>query len=784
MSFLFKLLIASSAILISGLVGYVWIRNRRKSMLEKLRSKLFMVTLPSSKNDEKDLEKELGLMEQFFSSILSFNKPIIFEAAVPHVGEQIHFYVSVPHEFSEALRRQINSIWSDALVEEIDDYNIFNNHGETIGGYVKQADPQVLPIRTYKEIGSDTFQGILGGLSKVDEIGEGASIQLIIKPALSEDKKSFSSVLKSLKKGESIKSATSTDLGNDFRKAISGQQADSENKAQENRVDETELKAVEKKLSKTLIRTNIRVMVSAHNKIKAEEIFNSITAGFSQFGSSDRNNLKVVKPRSIKNFSHEFSFRGFNNKQNIILNTEELTSIFHFPNSFTETPKVKNLKSRQLPPPTDLPKSGLLVGESVYRGENKKVYLADNDRRRHLYLIGQTGTGKSNLLLNMMHQDLNSSRGFAVLDPHGDLVEDILGLVPESRRDDVIVFDPSALNTPLGLNMIEFNPNKPEQKTFIVNEMVEIFDKLYDLKSTGGPMFEQYMRNALLLLMEDFKNEPSTLMEVPRLFTDADYRKRKLSRITNPTVIDFWEKEAEKAGGDAALSNITPYITSKFNNFIANDYMRSIIGQTYSSFNFREIMDEGKILLIDLSKGKIGETNSNLLGMIMVGKMLMAALSREDVDQDQRRDFNLYIDEFQNFTTDSIATILSEARKYKLNLVIAHQFIAQLKDNIRDAVFGNVGSKIAFRVGTPDAESLIKEFEPKLAVEDLVNIDNYNAYVRLLINGVTTPPFNIRTLRADAPDSLKANNIKDLSISKYGRNREEVEKDILKRLRQ
>ncbi|MEK7077288.1 MAG: TraM recognition domain-containing protein, partial [Patescibacteria group bacterium] len=391
---------------------------------------------------------------------------------------------------------------------------------------------------------------------------------------------------------------------------------------------------------------------------------------------------------------------------------------------------------------------------------------------------------KSTLLGNMIIDDIKRGKGVAVIDPHGDLAEGALGYVPPERMNDVIYFEPADLWKPLGLNMIDYNFDKPEEKTFIVNEMQSIFNKLF-VAETMGPMFEQYMRNALLLLMEDMPNEPATLIEVPRIFTDTEYRKRKLSRIHNPVVIDFWEKEAIKAGGEASLANMTPYITSKFNNFIANDYMRSIIGQPKSAFNFREVMDSGKILLINLSKGRIGDINAGLLGMIFTGKLLMAALSRVDIpDVNQRRDFNLYIDEFQNFTTDSIATILSEARKYRLNLTIAHQFIAQLDEKIRDAVFGNVGSQIIFRIGVQDAEFLVKQFEPIFSQNDLISIDNFNAYAKILVNGETTKPFNVKTLPMAAGDPDTAHRLKEQSREKYGADRKEVEEQIFKRLRE
>ena len=441
------------------------------------------------------------------------------------------------------------------------------------------------------------------------------------------------------------------------------------------------------------------------------------------------------------------------------------------------------MKSREAPPPADLSKEGVLIGQSIFRGDIREIRIADDDRRRHVYMIGQTGTGKSNLLINMVVSDIRNGKGVAVIDPHGDLVEDILGLVPKDRYQDIIVFDPGDIDNPVGLNMLEYDFRRPEEKTFIVNELLNIFDKLYDLKTTGGPMFEQYMRNALLLLMEDAVNEPATLMEVPRIFSDTAFRNRKLARIKNPVVLDFWEKEAIKAGGEASLQNITPYVTSKFNNFTSNDYVRPIIGQTKSAFNFREAMDSGKILLINLSKGRVGDVNANLLGMIVIGKILMAALGRVDIEQEKRRDFYLYIDEFQNFATDSIAVILSEARKYRLDLTLGHQFIAQLPDKIRDAVFGNVGSLISFRIGSKDAEFLVKQFEPVFKEQDLINIDNYKAYVKLLINGETARPFNMRTIKAELGDQILAKDLKDFSRGRYGQKRETVEQEIYGRLR-
>jgi hypothetical protein len=380
----------------------------------------------------------------------------------------------------------------------------------------------------------------------------------------------------------------------------------------------------------------------------------------------------------------------------------------------------------------------------------------------------------------MAKQDAREGRGFCFIDPHGDAIEDILTAIPKERAEDVIVFDPSDVERPFGLNMLEYDETRPEQKTFVINEVLGIFDQLYDLKATGGPMFEQYMRNAMLLIMDD-PASGSTLMEISKVLADEDFRRMKISRCKNQIVVDFWTKEAEKAGGEAALANMVPYITSKLTTFISNDMMRPIIAQQHSTIDMREIMDSKKILLINLSKGKIGEINARLLGMVMVGKILMAGLSRVDTPEEQRVDFYLYLDEFQNVTTNSIAQILSEARKYKLVLILAHQFIAQLKEEISKAVFGNVGSMVAFRVGPEDAEFLEKQFAPVFSANDLVNVDNYNCFARVLVNNVLTKPFNMATYPPTKGNQEVANAIKELSRLKYGRDRHLVNKEIMER---
>jgi hypothetical protein len=382
----------------------------------------------------------------------------------------------------------------------------------------------------------------------------------------------------------------------------------------------------------------------------------------------------------------------------------------------------------------------------------------------------------------MAKKDAISGKGFCFIDPHGDAIEDILTAIPKERAEDVIIFDPADVERPIGINMLEFDPAHPEQKTFIINEMIGIFDQLYDLKATGGPMFEQYMRNAMLLIMEH-PESGSTLMEISKVLSDEDFRRFKLDHCTNPIVRDFWLKEAEKAGGEAALANMVPYITSKLTAFISNDIMRPIIAQQKSALNFREIMDGGKILLINLSKGKIGEINARLLGMVIVGRLLMAALSRVDMVESERKDFYLYLDEFQNVTTNSVAQILSEARKYRLCLILAHQFIAQLKEEISKAVFGNVGSMVAFRVGPEDGEFLEKQFSPIFSANDLMNVDNYHCFARILMNGELTKPFNMKTYAPTKGNQEIANALKELSRFRFGRDAAMVNREIMDRVK-
>ena len=775
--------------LIISLLVFIFLfnkRNKSEALRESLEFVLFSVKM--TKDSVEDVQKSgkqekdwIKLMEDFYSSLTSFNKDSIFgiepwiALEIGKIKEQIFFYVAAPKRFEGFIEKEIYSIYPNAQIEKSKDYNIFSPTENISCGYLKTTKPFYLPIKTYNYIETDPLSSITNVLTKLNE-NEEAAIQVVIKKGNSDWHTRAKMIIDEVAQGKGFQQAIGA---TNFLSALKSKE---ENKNIQPKVDEMLLKMLEEKISKDSFEANIRLIVSIEDKKRCEDVFIQMANSFEQFNSPKTNNFRLVmlKGKSANDLIYQYSFRLFDSVQKNILNTEELTSVFHFPTPLTSTPNIKGVKAKNSVPPSDLPREGLLLGYNEYREEKKDIRMKNDDRRRHAYVIGQTGTGKSALLSNMVLQDINNGEGIGLLDPHGDLVDDILSKLPNERIKDVVLFDPTSLERSVGLNMLEYDKRFPEQKTFIVNELMNIFDKLYDLKQTGGPMFEQYARNALMLLMDD-PNEVYTLMEVPKVMSDAEFRHRLLAKCNNILVKEFWEKQAEQAGGEAALNNMVPYITSKFDTFISNDYMRPIIGQTKSSFNFREILDEKKIFLVNLSKGKLGEINSSLLGLIITSKLSIAAFSRADTQESERKDFFLYIDEFQNFATNSISQILSEARKYRLSLIISHQFIGQLPDLIRDSVFGNVGTIISFRVGAEDAQFLEKEFAPIFNAQDLINIDNFNFYVKMMMNGQISKPFNVKTYPPTKGDFERVKDIKEYYALTYARGREFIDQEIKQR---
>lgn len=800
---------------VAALIGVLFFfrEHLRKSGLISRSLNLILLLVrfsPVEKKEDLSVEQvrqKIALMEQFYANLHAvhdswwktalYGKPsFAMELTIPSVGEEISFYVAVPRRFARSVEKIIQGIFSEAHIEESRDYNIFSPKGKTAACRAILKKNNFYPIKTYQKLEGDPMKELTNVFTKLAKNGEGASIQIVARPAgdkwqavlkqsarrLYEGKKEKDIFAKSVKAIEGLTSSSKSREDTERKKQERREKEEKERRLTP--LEEEIVKGLEAKASKLLFEANVRLVASAATEERAHDILRGLELVFSQFTDPNLNSFRTeeVSGRSFKNLIFNFAFRNFNDRRKSILSTEELTSIFHFPNVLTETPKLKILKAREAPPPANLPEDGLLLGYNLFRGEEAEIRMLDDDRRRHLYVIGQTGTGKTAFLKNLVLQDISDGKGVCFIDPHGDTAEEILGLIPRHRAQDVIYFNPGDIEKPLGLNMLEYDPNFPEDKTKIVNELFGIFQKLYGaIPESMGPMFEQYFRNATMLVMED-PASGNTLLEISRVMADKSFRDLKISRAKNIIVKNFWTQIAEKAGGEGELRNMVPYITSKFDVFLANEIMRPIIAQEKSAFNFREVMDNGKILLINLSKGRLGDINSALIGLIIVGKLTIAALSRSDIPElEKRRDFHLYIDEFQNVTTDSIATILSEARKYRLNLIMAHQFIKQLQENIKNAVFGNVGSMASFRIGSDDGEFMEKQFSPVFKSQDLLNIDNYNCYVKLLIRGQTSPPFSMRTYPPEKGDRESAQIIKEISRTKYGRSREEVEEEIIKK---
>jgi len=797
--YLFFLLFA--VLILGGAALFLIFKLKKAGRLSRaLDLILYEITQPQekTKDSEKKFQEIISAMEQFYAGMSSiresgwrawFSGPVCFslELALPAIGEETTFFAAVPRRQARFFEKQVESFFPRAKLEiKKDDYNIFNPKGKSAGGYFKLKENAVLPIRTYSRLDADPLEVILNAFSKMKIEGEGAALQIILTPDSGFFIKKAGKISKKYKEtGFLSEPFVKNFLGIivDAVDTLFSNSKRSSEKKEPASFNEEKTKLLEEKSSRMVFKVNIRLAASAADQEEAERILKDLAGAFAQFSEPQGNEFDFViqKRKAKEKLFYRFIVRMFDDKQALYLNTSELTGLYHFPIGFVSAPKLKYLKAKDAPAPANLPQNGILFGKNVYRGEETEVRMARDDRRRHLYIIGQTGTGKSYFMQNLARQDIEAGEGICVIDPHGDIIEKILGWIPKERAEDVIIFNPGNVARPMGLNILEYDSAHPEQKTLIVDELMEIFNKLFAGSPEGlGPVFQQYFRNAAMLVMED-PASGNTLLEIGRVLAEKDFRDYKISRSKNPVINSFWREQAEKAGGEASLANMVPYITSKIDNFLTNEFMRPIIMQEHSAINFRKIMDEGKILLVNLSKGKLGDLNAHLLGLIIVGRLSMAALSRGDLPEEKRRDFYLYIDEFQNVTTKSIAVILAEARKYRLILTMVHQYIAQLDETIKNAVFGNVGSLISFRIGPDDAEFMEKQFAPVFAAQDLINIENRNAYVKLLINGQTSRSFNMKTASVPDLNTTIAEAIKELSALKYGRPREEVETEIMKK---
>lgn len=739
------------------------------------------------------IEQLLSSSEQLYSGLLTLITPqdgFSLEIAVPEGTEEATLFVAVPREKQHLAERLISSVFPNARIEESrGDYNIFNVHGVHAGAYATLTKHPAYPIKTAEQFEHDPMNVLLASFAKIAKHGEGAAIQILVSTEGDRYNTHYKKILRTFEKGKSAGEALKTpetmlgDFAHDLVKNMFSSEESESKDSLKQVVDQVSIEEVGRKIKTRIVPTVIRVVASSKDAARTDDILNNLIAPFSQFENARGNSLqfKKISNWSLSSFLHEFTFRLYNADYAMPLNLSELSTMMHLTaERVTTSRELKKSRGKQAPAPVDTPEDGIVLGVNRYGAEETEVRFGDDDRLRHCYVIGQTGTGKTGLLKSMIIQDMQNGEGVSFIDPHGNDIQDILAAVPPERIQDVIYFDPAYSDRPMGLNMLEYDVTKPEMKTFVIDEVYNIFRKLYsDVPEAFGPMFEQYYRNCVQLVVED-PSSGSTFLEVPRVLSDEEFRHMKIARCKNPVVVNFWTKIAEAAGGEASLENIVPYISSKFDVFLANDIMRPIVAQQESAFNFREMMDTKKIFLANLSKGRLGDRNASLLGLVLVSKFLQAAFSRADT-REPLPTMYLYIDEFQNFATPSISTILSEARKYRLSLTVAHQFIAQLPEEIRDAVIGNVGTKVAFRIGTTDAEFLEKQFHPVFTRSDLENQEFRHASVAMLVKGVPARPFTIKTPNLAPLDHSRVEALKELSYRTYGRDRAEVEQEILDR---
>lgn len=716
-------------------------------------------------------------------------------------GQRIYFYLVVPYSIVSSVKKAVGAGYPNVQITQVEDHNIFSDKSniKTItGGEFYLGKSSYYPIANYHNMEFDAIGSLLNSLSELSD-DDGAAIQILIRPNTNKKwYKSANSVADAMAKGThkdspwkdlfkhlfSYKVFFTAIFKHPDSEADSGKSGGSEKGPSAQ--DQKKSEQINDKANLPTFETLVRVIVSSDEQTRSSMILNDIKSSFTQFNLQGLNNLKFYKTKDSAKLATDYIFHFFPvRNRHTILSVAELATIWHLPEDIpgvVATP-IERTARKEIVAPQGMPNSGLLLGSNVYKSRKVDVYLSDNDRRRHMYVIGQTGTGKSTILENLTVQDAWAGKGFALVDPHGETAEKLIGKLPPERIADVVYFNPGDTSYPMGLNILEYDPNRPEQKDFLIQECISMLYKLYDPKRSGiiGPRFEQWFRNAALTVMSG--PDGGTYIEIPKPFMDKEYLKQKFKHMNDITVQDFWLKEipgmSEKEKGD-----ILGWFASKFGAFVSNGMMRNIIGQTHSAFNIRQIMDQGKILIINLSKGATGELNANLLGQVFVMKILTAAFARTDTPEDQRKDFTLYVDEFQNFATDSFATILSEARKYHLSLIVANQFIGQLTEEIRDAVFGNVGSIISYRTGTDDAEYLVKPLGPEFEVRDLVNLPNFYAATKLIANNIPTKPFTMEMLPPIGQDNPQIREaVINYARQHYAKRREDIEPEIFKRLK-
>ncbi|EKD66707.1 MAG: hypothetical protein ACD_49C00021G0022 [uncultured bacterium (gcode 4)] len=793
-------------ILIIAIWGYfAYFSLRKKSDFKRSLNMTFLRILIPKKDSEMDEKKEtvrdfkeqISLMEQLLSSLKtiysgSFKSKFFGQDYISleylAANREINFYLVVPKKAQNLVEKQITGFYPDAIIDEVQEYNIFKNRKVVKAISLSLKKDFFLPIKTYQKLESDPINNITNAFSKLSQF-EACSVQILLKPSSDDWQNKTEKALKQLKKWFKGFSLNPLIWIISFLSLIFSDPKEKkwEDKDDKDNDKETLMKEKKKKVGYEVI---IRVISAGDDELLAEAQLKNIIWAFSQFSSPGFNSFKKDKISSdlvVRNYIFRY-FKSSPLAKKNILNIEEIASLYHFPHSkYNKTPEIKWQNFKIVKAPANIPDEWLLLWENYYRGIRTEIRLKNEDRFRHFYVIGQTWTGKSSILQVMARQDLQNGKWIAVVDPHGDLAEDLLPFVPRNRADDVIYFNPADTARPLWINLLE--ANSEDEKQAVAQDSMNIMLKLF-WNEIFWPRIQDYFRNWVLTLM-DYPGGWA-LTDLVRLFTDDDFQKERTRTLKNPIVKSWWNYTFAKMW-EREKWEMIPFWAAKFGWFITNTMMRNIIGQVKSSFDVYDIMQNNKILFVNLSKWVLGDINSTLLWLVIVSKIQIAAMRRQLIAKEERNDFFLYIDEFQNYITDSIESILSEARKYRLGLIVAHQYLGQLQKsdaltksntNLKDAIFWNVWSLMSYKIWPEDAEFMAKQFSPNFSNQDLMNIDKFKATMKLSIDWQPSPAFSVTPVNPylDKWDPKLAKAFKELSRLKYWRDREFIEKEIIFRI--
>lgn len=786
------------------LTGFLRNRSRQKRTEEGV---LLSISVPLNSEIWPDAAEQLynelyGLFEKDWRRFFTGQPVVSFEIVA--IQEAVGFYLYIPYKIRDMVENAIYAQYPNAIIDDADFYDLFAQDCKATFTELVKAKHPAYPLRTYRDtfeeggfgqmedVSSDFLNAVTNAMVNLNE-GEAIVAQLLIRPTGTRWQK----------KGDKFARKI-------YRKTIS---VGSKIGHKLTPVEEKMQRDIYQSVGKVGFESALRIVSTAKTKKRAEQLRDTVIAAYAALAYEGSNKLirktPIAKSKAFELFMYRY-FPLFTHQgtwdvpfvhKTTIFNSEELATIFHMPSKKVLTPNLSMVRAKRAPVPGEAATTGryadsVVVGYNYYRGIKTPVGVKKDDRRRHIYCIGKTGMGKSVLATNMIYQDIMRGDGCCFIDPHGDSIEAILKFIPEHRIKDVVLFDASDMAFPIGLNLLEYETI--EQKDFIVNEFINILYKLF--AQFMDPMFEHIARNCLMTIADN--PQGGTLVEMTRILTDETFRNYLIEHIKNPVNKIFWEEEMGQTV-EFHMSEILGPVLSKFGRFVSNEMMRNIIGQSKSGINLRKVMDNQQILLINLTKGKVGEINCQLLGMIFITKILMSALSRVNIDEADRKDFYLYVDEFQNFASDTFTTILSEARKYRLNLYITHQYLGQLttqkkasviakqdekerdqersEKEMHEAVFGNVGTMMFMRVGAPDAEVIARELKPTFEETDVINTDKYMLYTKLLVDGVATNPFSVHTYPPPNVTTDYSEAIRDFSRRTYGRPRSEVEAEIFER---